>query len=384
MNKKIKILRIVQTLDKAYGGISNYILDSSGALTKRGFEVDILTYDKPKSFFSRKKNIKIINKGPAYGKFTFSFSLLFWLIKNKKKYDLFIIEGIWHFSTLIARFILKNKYYVYLHGSLDPYFSTEPFKCFKKKIYWLLVERKNLLSSNSILLTNNIEKNQLDNTYVNTNNIKKKVVGGIGIAKPKFIKKRALNKFYKKFPLLKKKRFLLFLGRFHQKKGCDTLIKAMRKISKKNIKINILMAGPNSKYKNNIKKISETYGLNKNIFWSDTIDGNLKWGAIIASQGMVLATNGENFGIALAESLSCSRPVLTTYKTNIYKEIHDSGAGLISQNKVNDFAKILLKFNNLNNKEILKYSKNSLKCFNDNFNIKYNINTLAKFLKSEI
>ena len=144
------------------------------------------------------------------------------------------------------------------------------------------------------------------------------------------------------------------------------------------------MAGPNSKYKNDIKKLSGIYRLNLNIFWSDTLSGDLKWGAIVASQGMVLPTNGENFGIALAESLSCSRPVLTTYKTNIYKEIQDSGAGLISQNKVNDFAKILIKFNNLNNKEILKYSKNSLKCFNDNFNIKYNINTLAKFLKSEI
>jgi glycosyltransferase involved in cell wall biosynthesis len=382
--QKIRILRITQSLDIKLGGIANYILGSSIALSRRGFQVDILTYDNQKSFYFNKRKIKIINKGPAYGKFTFSFNLLFWLIKNKEKYDLFIIEGIWQFSTLIARLILKDKYYVYLHGSLDPYFSTEFFKCLKKKIYWLLVEKQNLLNSNSILLTNTLEKNQLNNTYVNTNNIKKKVVGGIGIAKPRFVKKRVLNKFYKKFPLLKKKRFLLFLGRFHQKKGCDTLVKAMKKLSKKNIKINILMAGPNSKYKNDIKKMSEIYGLNHSIFWSDTLGGNLKWGAIVASQGMVLPTNGENFGIALAESLSCSRPVLTTYKTNIYKEIQDSGAGLISQNKVNDFAKILIKFNNLNNKEILKYSKNSLKCFNDNFNIRYNINTLAKFLKSEI
>ena len=384
MNKKIRLLRITQSLDIKLGGIANYILGSSIALSRSGFDVDILTYDNKKSFYLKKRKIKIINKGPAYGKFTFSFNLLFWLIKNKEKYDLFIIEGIWQFSTLIARLILKGKYYVYLHGQLDPYFSTEFFKCLKKKFYWLLIEKQNLLNSNSILLTNSIEKNQLNNSYVNTNNIKKKVVGGIGIAKPKFIKKKILNKFYNKFPLLKKKKFLLFLGRFHPKKGCNTLIEAMRKISNKNIKINILMAGPNSKYKNDIKKMSEIYGLNHNIFWSDTLGGDLKWGAIVASQGMVLPTNGENFGIALAESLSCSRPVLTTYKTNIYKEIQDSGAGLISQNKVNDFAKILIKFNNLNNKEILKYSKNSLKCFNDNFNIKYNINTLAKFLKSEI
>ena len=382
MNKKIKILRIIQTLDKGYGGISNYILDSSMALIRCGFEVDILTYDNQKSFYLNKKKIKVINKGPAYGNFTFSLNLLIWLIKNKKKYNLFLIEGIWHFSTLIARFILKNKYFVFLHGALDPYFSTEFFKCLKKKIYWLLIEKQNLLNSKSVLLTNNIEKNQLNKTYVNTNNIKKKLVG-IGISKPRFDKKKVLSKFYNKFPLLRNKKFLLFLGRFHQKKGCDTLVKALKKISNKNITINILMVGPNSKYKETIKNFSEINGLNKNIFWSDTLVGDLKWGAIVASQGMVLPTNGENFGIALAESLGCSRPVLTTYKTNIYKEIFDSGAGLISQNKVNDFAKILLKFNKLTNKEIIKYSKNSLKCFNDNFNIDYSINTFAKFLKKE-
>ena len=380
--KKIKILRIIQTLDKEYGGISNYILDNSVALAGCGFEVDILTYDNKKSYLYKKK-VKVINKGPGYGNFTFSLNLLFWLIKNKKKYDLFIIEGIWHFSTLIARFFLKNRYFVFLHGSLQAYFQTEFFKCLKKKIYWALIEKKNLLNSKSILLTNSIEKNQLKKTYVNTSNIKKNIVG-IGISSPKFNKKIALDKFYKKFPQLKNKNFLLFLGRFHQKKGCDTLIEALKKISRKKTKVNILMAGPENEYKKIMKKFSQINGLDNNIFWSDTLDGDLKWGAIVASQGMVLPSNGENFGIALAESLSCSRPVLTTYKVNIYKEIIENRAGLISQNNTNSFANILLKFNKFNKQKIKKYSENSLKCFNDNFNIDYKINDFAKLLKKSI
>jgi glycosyltransferase involved in cell wall biosynthesis len=153
-----------------------------------------------------------------------------------------------------------------------------------------------------------------------------------------------LDKFYKKFPQLKNKNFLLFLGRFHQKKGCDTLIEALKKISRKKTKVNILMAGPENEYKKIMKKFSQINGLDNNIFWSDTLDGDLKWGAIVASQGMVLPSNGENFGIALAESLSCSRPVLTTYKVNIYKEIIENRAGLISQNNTNSFANILIKF----------------------------------------
>ena len=48
MNKKTKILRIIQTLDKSYGGPSNAIIDNTLALVKSGFKVDILTYDNKK------------------------------------------------------------------------------------------------------------------------------------------------------------------------------------------------------------------------------------------------------------------------------------------------------------------------------------------------
>lgn len=380
MNKKTKILRIIQTLDKSYGGPSNAIIDNSLALIKSGFKVDILTYDNKKNYYLNNKKIKVINKGPAYGRFTFSLNLLFWIIKNKKKYDLFIIHGIWHFSTLIARFILKNKYFVFIHGGLDPYFAKEFFKCLKKKIYWTLIEKKNLLNAKAILLTGNMEKNQLKKTFVETNGLIKKIVN-YGISKPIVNKKIALKKFNNKFAKLKNKKFLLFLGRFHKKKGCDTLLNSLINISKKNIKINILMAGPNSEYKQKMKKFSQINGLDKNIFWTDTLNGDLKWGAIIASQGMVLASNGENFGVSLVESLSCSRPVLTTYKVNIYKKILKCNAGLISKNKIADFTKILIKFSKLSKQEIKKYSENSMKCFDDNFNIDYKINDFAKILK---
>ena len=54
-------------------------------------------------------------------------------------------------------------------------FSRTIFKKVKKQIYWFLFERKNLLNSKSIFLTSNAEKQLLNNTYVNTKGIKKKL-----------------------------------------------------------------------------------------------------------------------------------------------------------------------------------------------------------------
>ena len=217
MKKKIKILRIIDTLDKIYGGPSNTIIDSSKILSKKGFRVDILTHDHDYGDTKVNNNIKIFNKGPNFTNYFLNIKITLWLLKNRHKYDFFIIHGIWKFKTLLARFLLKGRYFVFTHGMLDPYFGTEFFKNLKKNIFWLLIEKKNLTNSNTILLTSNNEKKSLDKTYVNTSGIKKTVIS-YGIKRTEFSKKISLKIFYKKFPELHKKKFVLFLGRFHKKK----------------------------------------------------------------------------------------------------------------------------------------------------------------------
>jgi glycosyltransferase involved in cell wall biosynthesis len=231
MNKKIKVLRIIPTLDPSYGGPVTGIVDSTKLLKKMGVEVDIVTHDtKFKSNLINK--IKIFNLGPSYGNYNLNFRFYRWIKSNNNKYDAFIIHGIWNFSSLVARILIKNRYYVFLHGALDPYFKNEFFKFLKKKIYWHLFEKKNLSFSKGVLLTNEFEKKQLRNTYVNTDGIKKRNIG-YGILENKLDKKKIKKIFYNKFSRLKGKKFYLFLGRFHKKKGCLILIKSVENILKK-------------------------------------------------------------------------------------------------------------------------------------------------------
>ena len=51
MKKKIKILRIISSLNPKYGGPAKAIIDSSILLSNQGFQVDILTSDIEHSFF---------------------------------------------------------------------------------------------------------------------------------------------------------------------------------------------------------------------------------------------------------------------------------------------------------------------------------------------
>ena len=141
------------------------------------------------------------------------------------------------------------------------------------------------------------------------------------------------------------------------------------------------MAGPENEYKNYLKKNCEKLKINNQIYWSSMLNGYEKWGAIYSSKAMVLASHGENFGLSLAESLSCSKPVLITNKVNIYKSIIKFKSGLVAKDNVKDFAYILKEFNKFNKKKNPKLSKNSLQCFNDNFNLNSNNDKLYKLLK---
>jgi len=383
--KKIKILRLVASLDPKYGGPQNGIISSNTQLIKSGFKIDMVAFDPKKLINNEYKNIKIINFRSFIGKnYRFSLKFFFWLWKKRKDYEFFIVHGIWQFNSLAARLLLANKkYFVFTHGQLNPYFSLKFFKKKKKKIYWNLIEKKNLIKSQAILLTSNDEKINLKNTYVNTNKIKKKIIK-YGIIKKKLNNQKCVNIFQSKFSFLNNKKFYLFLGRFHEKKGCETIINSVIKLKDK-FNSKILFSGPieNYSYFKFLKELVKKNNLGDTIFFSGPIYKNLKWGAILSSKGMLLASHGENFGISIAESLSQSKPVLITNKVNIYKNIAKYKAGLVSSNNISSFSKKLLKFQELNLIEQNKMSKNALKCFKDNFDISSHTNSLANLLKKE-
>ena len=379
MNKNNKVLRIVTSLNPKLGGPPVGIINNSIALMRNGFEVDILTSDPINSNYFKNKNIKIINLGSGIGKYGLNFKLFFWLIKNKKKYDNFIIHGLWQFNTLIARILIKKKYYVFPHGSLNPYYSTEFFKKLKKQIYWLLIEKRNLLECKSLLLTSIEEKKNILKSYVNTSNINLQVMQ-YGILKPEIDLNNAKKIFTNKFSILKNKNFYIFIGRFHQVKGCDILLRSVKKVLDKKLQINILMVGPNNKYKTKLIKLCKKLKISKNVFWSDFLSGNLKWGAIASSKAMLLPSHAENFGISIVEALSTGTPVITTNKVNIYKDIKKYKAGFISNDNINSFSKNLIKFLKYKNQKKMK--SNALNCFNKKFNLEFNQQKFISLLKN--
>jgi glycosyltransferase involved in cell wall biosynthesis len=60
----------------------------------------------------------------------------------------------------------------------------------------------------------------------------------------------------------------------------------------------------------------------------------MKWGAYHTAEAFILPSHQENFGIVVAEALSCSLPVLISNKVNIWQEIAEDNAGLVVEDTV--------------------------------------------------
>ena len=368
--KQIKLLSIIDSLELEKGGPSHSLIDIAIANQKNGIQHDILFLGKRIKNIQKIK-INIISLDNRILKFGFSLKLIFWLLKNRKNYDLFIIHGLWQFITLASRFFLRGKYLVFTHGMLDPYFGTENFKTLKKKLYWFLFEKKNLLKAKFVLSNSKKEFHQFKNTFVNTNGIKFKIVN-YGLFPKSLDFKISKEKFIKNFPFVKNKKTILYMNRIDPKKGCDLLIKSFAKIKNKRNYLLLIAGDTNSKYGKEMIKLKNELKQESHIYFLNFLKDQIKWGAYEYSNFSILPSHGENFGVSVIESLFTKTPIICSNKVGISNYIKKYKAGMVIKNNEQSIISALEKSFHLNKEKNKKLKENSFKCFNDNFNYSNN------------
>jgi glycosyltransferase involved in cell wall biosynthesis len=110
----------------------------------------------------------------------------------------------------------------------------------------------------------------------------------------------------------KKFRTLLFLGRIHPIKGLDMLLPAWGVLQDRFSDWRLRIVGPDDRgYLSEMRRLAGKLGL-KRIEFAGAIYGTQKWQAYRDADLFVLPTYSENFGMAVAESLASSTPVIVT------------------------------------------------------------------------
>ena len=365
------ILHIISTLDPAAGGPAEgvrLLLSQTDA----GWTGEVVTLDAPDAPFLREMRFPVHALGPINTVYGYHKALYSWLRRNRNRFDGFLLNGMWQYCGLATMLAAGRHlpYLVYPHGMLDPYFKRRfPMKHLKKVLYWYLVEFWVLRRGFRVLFTTETEQTLARQSFAFWSWLAAVVPYGVRL--PSLSRDGNRHAFFAQVPALQGKRFLVFLGRIHQKKGCDLLIEAFCRVAGSDPELHLLMAGPDADgWPLQLQQVAAKAGYADRIHWPGILRGAAKWGAFQASEAFILPSHQENFGIAVAEALACGRPVLLSDQVNIATMIEDAGCALIEADTLAGTQRLLESWIEMPAEGRKRMSESALICFEDRFNIR--------------
>jgi glycosyltransferase involved in cell wall biosynthesis len=380
-----RVLQIIASMNPDRGGPPEGASQICRSLRSLGITADLASLDAPGAAWGC--DCGMVRLGPSRGRFSYSARLLSWLQENARSYDAVIVHGLWQYHGYAAWQVLRKTnvpYYVFPHGMLDPWFKREyPLKHLKKQIYWPLAEYRILRDARAVLFTTEEERRLARLTFwpyrVN------ELVVGYGIAgAPRGDRAELRASFFRRYPDLQDKRIVLFLGRLHPKKGCDLLIEAFASVAHRDPALHLVMAGPDeASYQSELEHLARRLGVSHRISWTGTIRDEIKWGAYSSADVFALPSHQENFGISVAEALTCQLPVLISNKVNIWREIEAEQAGFVAEDTRQGASSLLEKWLGISTLERERMAHNGLACFRKHFHVSATTSKLMATIRAQ-
>jgi glycosyltransferase involved in cell wall biosynthesis len=360
----MKFLHVATTLGPKNGGAAVACIELCVALAELGHQVEIFTttIDIPPSWnvrINQPFNYRGINIhffpvwGPNY--YWISPALFVALWKKIREFDVIHIHSLYRIHLPVTAWIcrfFRRPYLVKPHGSLDPYLFR--YRRWRKILHEFLFDRSAYANAAAIHYVANEERRLAESTQL-IKGLKTKgvvvpsaVVVPEGISIEEFnnskIKRLATERLVLRFPELKDKVIILFLGRLNFKKGIDILVPAFAIVKKTISKAHLLFVGPDSDgYSKQINIWLRENDVVAETTFTGMLLGDEKMAAFNISSVFVLPSYTENFGIAIIEAMINGRPVVISNKVNIWREIEEAGAGLVTDCDVEQTAGAILR-----------------------------------------
>ena len=392
----MKILHAIQSTNPVGGGPIEGVRQLAAAQSRLGCYSEVVSLDPPDAPWLADFPLPHYPMGPVGGRYSWSPRLIPWLKAHHRDYDVVVVNGLWQFHGLAVRTALYGSgtpYCVFPHGMLDPWFKRRyPLKHLKKWLYWPWAEYRILRDAAAVLFTTEEERLLARQSFW-LYRCREAVVHH-GTEGPTGDATLQRSIFFQAFPALAGKRLLLFLGRIHEKKGCDLLVEAFHRFAGSAANagqggggthplhsapaqrnpheppFHLVLAGPGeTEYGARVRDIARRLGIEERIEWTGMLTGDLKWGAFHAAEAFVLPSHQENFGISVAESLACGTPVLISNKVNIWREIEEDEAGLVETDDLAGTVRLLERWGRLDERQRTAMRRAARTCFEKRFEI---------------
>lgn len=252
--------------------------------------------------------------------------------------DVVHIHNLWSFFNIIGSKCCRKMnvpFVVSTHGMLDP--NSLSRKAWKKKFYGLMFEWPRLRHAAGMIYTHPEEQRLAENQCAGLAN--GHVVPLAADEPPDEPREDLVESFLSRYPTLRGRRLVMFLGRLHSKKGLDLLIPAFKKLRASHEDVSLVLVGPcEPKYLESLRKMAIAEGIDADCHFLGAVAGREKWAALCAASLFALPSYQENFAIALVEAMSVGTPVLISKRINIWNEIQAADAGVVTDLTIQDVA----------------------------------------------
>ena len=391
----MKLLRVIASVDPATGGPVAGLRALTPTLAELGHETEFLTVDSPTAQFLESWVGRVHALGPVQNRYARSPRLRSWLEKNLGRYDAVVVHGLWQDLGRTVRTVCLQRgrppYFIFPHGMLDPGLrKTYPFRHFKKWLYWQLIEQHVLRDARAVLFTCEEERRLARQSFPRYQCNEEVIT--YGTAMPEIGRVAYSPAWQARCPSATGRRFWLFLGRIHSKKGVDLLLQGYANVRRAapahelSAFPDLVIAGPclDGNYLAGLKKIASTEDITSFVHWPGMLTGDAKWGAFQSAEAFVLPSHQENFGIAVVESLACAKPVLISNRVNIWRELVDDRAALVEPDDVAGVARLFQRWRDLSPDDRLAMSGAAQRSYENRFEISHAAKTFAGQLEGLI
>ena len=407
-----KVLHVIGSMDPKSGGPCQGLRNIIPSMRLQGFGNEVITMDAPNIGVVSSDDFPLYQLGPAKNPWRYSPQLMPWLKSNLERFDIVIAQGLWLYPSYAAwRAVTRHRarlrqrspaFLVMSHGMLDPWFqrdSSRRLKALRNWLYWKLVERNVVNGADGVLFTCKQELLLARESFRGYRPAREINVG-YGVPEPPAYSNEMTDAFCKLRPQSKNNSYLLFISRIHPKKGVDLLLRAFARFTQAaerngaNIP-DLIVAGPtDSAYSQSMISLAKTLNLTVQIgatrvdgsgpivHFPGMLQGDAKWGAFYGCDAFVLPSHQENFGIAVAEALACSKPVLISNQVNIWREIQTMEAGIVANDTEEDTFEMLNHWSRLSEAERLAMRDQARNCYAQHFNIQACAEKMANQLSS--
>jgi len=377
----LKLLHTISSMDPAWGGVVEGIVQLSSTLADLGVTAEIASSDSPDAPWLESSTVPIYALGPGHLSYGYTSRFVPWMRANIAQYDAVIVNGIWQYHGVATRQALRGMdtpYFVFTHGMLDPWFKRRyPFKHLKKWAYWPWAGYPLLRDAEAVIFTCEEERLLARRSFWLYQ--ADEAVASYGTSSPPSASSKA---FLQAHPHLRDKRIVLFLSRIHHKKGCDILLDAFAQVARADERLHLVMAGPDQTgWAASLQAQARRLGIDRAITWPGMLQGEMKWAAFKAAEVFCLPSHTENFGIVVAEALGCGKPVLISNKVNIWREIEVDAAGFVDDDTTTGTARNLRRWLALDAGGYADMSARARRCFESRFRIERAAERLVEIIE---